>query len=420
MAQALHIGKLVVVHPAAKTPAPAPPTDGTYLITGGLGALGLSTARWLLARGATAVVLVGRSAPDENARLTIDALRAAGATVRVESVDITNDSAVGELVRSLARGESPLKGIVHAAGILDDGVVLEQTWPRAARVLAPKLHGAVLLARHARALDLDLFVCYSSVTGVFGSPGQSSYAAGNAYLDAFCHELRGSGIPAVSVQWGPWRDGGMAAERSVPHAARWNERGVRPMADDLALAGLELALASGVPEVAVLSVDWRRFGAQPGAEPSRALLSELLDGHAPATTSAASVLPQLMGAPASRRRALLIAHARTLALRILALDEATPVDERRPLKELGLDSLMAVELRNAFARSLECSLPATLAFDHPTLSALAEYLQDRLFGADTRPPATIVASDAGDIGALSEEAAEELLRAELDSGNGDP
>jgi acyl carrier protein len=192
------------------------------------------------------------------------------------------------------------------------------------------------------------------------------------------------------------------------------------MADDLALAGLELALASGVPEVAVLSVDWRRFGAQPGAEPSRALLSELLDGHAPATTSAASVLPQLMGAPASRRRALLIAHARTLALRILALDEATPVDERRPLKELGLDSLIAVELRNAFARSLECSLPATLAFDHPTLSALAEYLEDRLFGADTRPRATIVASDAGEVGALSEEAAEELLLAELDSGNGDP
>jgi NADPH:quinone reductase-like Zn-dependent oxidoreductase/acyl carrier protein len=420
MAHARHTGKLVVVHPGAESPSPAPRADGTYLVTGGLGALGLATARWLVSRGAPHVVLLGRSAPDEPARTAIEGMRAEGATIRVASVDVTDARAVDELFRSLASGAFPVRGILHAAGIVDDGTVLEQTWARAARVLAPKTVGASLLARHARDLELDFFVCYSSATGIFGSPGQSTYAAANAYLDALCHELRGAGIPATSVQWGPWRDGGMAAARSAPSAARWSDRGVQPMGDDIALAALELALASATPEVAVLSVDWRLYGARLGAAPARALLGELVKPSAPPAVATASFLPQLKAAPSGRRRALLIEHARTLALRILGLEPATAVDEGRPLKELGLDSLMAVELRNALGRSLESSLPATLAFDHPTLAALADYLQGRLFGAETRPPVPMVTDEAGAIGTLSDEAAEKLLLAELDSGDHAP
>ncbi len=256
MAQARHVGKIVVVHPTTHASARtrerttvAPRADGIYMVTGGLGPLGLATARWLVAGGARQLVLIGRHNPDDRARGTIAALRAVGADVRVESVDVTDGDQLTALFASLAREANPVRGVVHAAGVLDDGVALDQSWSRMEGVLAPKMIGASLLAHHARGLPLDFFVCYSSATGIFGSPGQTPYAAANAWLDAACHVLRHRGVPATSVQWGPWRDGGMAAARGAAHAARWTSRGVRPIPDALAFAALELALAAGCPRL---------------------------------------------------------------------------------------------------------------------------------------------------------------------------
>ena len=380
MAQARHTGKLVVVHATAPAEFSALRKDGTYLVTGGLGALGLATAQWMAKRGAGRIVLTGRNAPGKSARAAIAAMRASGTTIVVEAVDIADEGQVGTLFRKLSDGGAPLRGIIHAAGVLDDGVVIEQTWQRVARVLAPKVTGGSLLARLARDAALDFFVCYSSATGVFGSPGQSSYSAANAYLDALCQDLRMHGSPATSVQWGAWRDGGMAARQDALNASRWSAKGIRPMAADAALSALELAIASGAPTVAIMSVDWRAVAAQVEA-PSRPLLSELLDrAPAPApATSPASIVPQLAAAPAARRHAILVEHGRSITLRVLGLDAATIVDAGRPLKEFGLDSLTAIELRNALARSLVCALPPTLAFDYPTLDALATHLERRLF-----------------------------------------
>ena len=242
MAQARHTGKLVVVHATAPAEFSALRKDRTYLVTGGLGALGLATAQWMAKRGAGRIVLAGRNAPGESARAAIAVMRAAGTTIVVEAVDIADQGQVAALFRRLSDGGAPLRGIIHAAGLLDDGVVLEQTWQRVAHVLAPKVTGGSLLARLVRDVPLDFFVCYSSATGVFGSPGQSSYSAANAYLDALCQDLRMHGSPATSVQWGAWRDGGMAARQDALYASRWSAKGIRPMAADAALSALELAI----------------------------------------------------------------------------------------------------------------------------------------------------------------------------------
>jgi acyl transferase domain-containing protein/NADPH:quinone reductase-like Zn-dependent oxidoreductase/acyl carrier protein len=413
MAQARHIGKIVIVHesaPAAFQPLRA---DGSYLVTGGLGALGLATAQWMVGRGAKRVVLVGRSAPDEQAAAAIALLRKSGATVLAESLDISNDADVANLIRSIAESGMPLRGIVHAAGVLDDGVVMEQTWARSLRVLSPKVDGALALARHTRGERLDFFVCYSSATGVLGSPGQSSYSAANAYLDAFCHALRASGVPATSVQWGAWRDGGMAAKQSARDASRLQAKGVRPMAASAALSALELAIASETAEVAVMSVDWHALAARSDASP---LLRELVDVAPQEGEASASVLMELKALPNSRRRAFLGEHVRLSALRVLGIDDQTLIEAGRSLRELGLDSLVAVELRNALSRSLECRLPATLAFDYPTLNALADHLERRLFPMEPKVTAAPVSSDAEAIRELSEDAAETLLLAELSTG----
>jgi NAD(P)-dependent dehydrogenase (short-subunit alcohol dehydrogenase family)/acyl carrier protein len=417
MAQARHTGKIVIVHESAPATFQALRTDGSYLVTGGLGALGLATARWMVLRGAKRVVLVGRHAPDEQAAAVIALLRESGATVLVESLDISKDVDVANLIRGIAESGLPLRGIVHAAGVLDDGVAMEQTWTRSLRVLSPKVEGALALARHTRNEKLDFFVCYSSATGVFGSPGQSSYSAANAYLDAFCHALRASGVPATSVQWGAWLDGGMAGKQSVRDASRMRAKGVRPMAAGTALSALELAIASETAEVAIMSVDWNALAAHSDATSSGAsLLRELMDVAPQESETSASVLTELKALAVSRRRDFLVAHVRLSALRVLGIDKETLIEAGRPLRELGLDSLVAVELRNALSRSLECSLPTTLAFDHPTLSALADYLERRLFLVEPKVTPAPVSREAEAIRELSEDDAEALLLAELSTG----
>jgi acyl transferase domain-containing protein/acyl carrier protein len=418
MAQARHTGKIVIVHESAPAPFQPLRADGSYLVTGGLGALGLATAQWMVLRGAKRVVLVGRRAPDEHAAAVITLLRESGATVLVESLDISNDVDVGNLIRGIAETGGPLRGIVHAAGVLDDGVVMEQTWARSLRVLSPKVLGALALARHTRRERLDFFVCYSSATGVFGSPGQSSYSAANAYLDAFCHALRASGVTATSVQWGAWRDGGMAAKQGVRDASRMYAKGVRPMATGTALSALELAIASETAEVAIMSVDWNALAAQGDATSSGALLRELMHVVPQECKTSASVLMELKALADSRRRAFLVEHVRLSALGVLGIDDETLIEAGRPLREVGLDSLVAVELRNSLSRSLECALPATLAFDYPTLNALADYLERRLFPIEPKAMAAPVSSEAEAIRELSEDDAEAQLLAELNMAGG--
>ena len=376
MAQAKHTGKVVVVHEPAAASA-AVRAEGTYLITGGTGGLGLRVAQWLVQRGARHLVLVGRGPAREAAQQAVGAMAAAGARVVTLAADVSSPAAVAALLARIADGMPPLRGVVHAAGIVDDGVLGEQSWERFARVMAPKVSGAWNLHAATRAMDLDFFVLFSSQAGLLGSAGQGGYSAASAFLDALAWHRRGLALPALSIDWGPWAGSGMASAVAETHRRRWSRQGWRLLEPGEGLAALERVLGGAAPQVAVLPLDVRQaveaFGGT--APPLLAELAGGLDGGAAARIAPASeVRSRLAAAPARQRRALLLAHVGGEVAAVLGRDAASALDARRGLRDLGMDSLMAVELRNRLQRSMGRALPATLAFDCPTIDALTDYL----------------------------------------------
>ncbi len=371
LAQARHIGKVVLTQDAAEGEAPAVRPDGSYLVTGGLGALGLRVARRLVERGARHLVLAGRGEPSAEARAAVAEMERVGARVVAARADVARPADVSRLLAEAAT-LAPLRGVVHAAGVLDDGALVQQSWPRFAAVLASKLAGARNLDRLSRGQPLDFFVCFSSAASLLGSPGQGNYAAANAALDALAQRRRAEGLPALSVNWGPWAGGGMAAG--------WGGRGITPLPPEMALDSLEFLLGLGVAQAAVLAADWDRFRESfpPGREP--AWLGEQAGPKARRQPAdAGAFLRRLQGAPVAERRDLVLAHLQGLACQVLGGDPSRPPDPHRPLHDLGLDSLMAVELRNGLNQALDRNFPATLLFEHPTLEALAGFLAAELF-----------------------------------------
>ncbi len=422
MAQAKHVGKLVLRADAAS----AVRADASYWITGGLGGLGLETARWLVANGARHLVLSGRRAPDEYARSVIAELRARGANVRAVEADAADAPRMQAVLDDMARDMPPLRGVVHAAGALDDAVLQRQTWPRAQAVLRGKAQGAWVLHQITRDRPLDFFVLYSAAGLWLGAAGQGLYPAANARLDALAQARRRAGLPALSVAWGAWGGVGMAARGAEQGHDAWGARGLRPITPATGFAALERALREDAAHALVLAIDWPRFLSQrPGAAESELFRAVAGDAavSAPAvaalaTPAAPGVRQRLQGLPSGQRRAALVSYLGERTLQVLGLDADTALDPRAALKDTGLDSLMAVELRNALAKAFAQPLPATLLFDYPTLDALAAHLL-RVLGLEERaaaPAAPAPATAIDDMADLSDEEAEALLLKELDGG----
>lgn len=422
MAQARHVGKIVLV--ADTTPsAPTIRADGAYLISGGLGGLGLATAGWLIERGARHVILASRREPSPEARQHIAEWERQGARVEALSLDVSQRAEVERLFAGW--GDRPsLRGVIHAAGTLDDGAVTQLTWKRFEPVLAAKMDGAWNLHEATRGQPLDFFVMYSSASSVLGAYGQGNYAAANAFLDSFAQWRHAQGLPALSVDWGAWADTGMAARLGDRDRARLAEQGYGLMASGPALSTLGGLLASKLPQALALIADWGRL-AQRSVQVS-SFFEHVRQAERrtaqPTSGRAPSLRSTLLAAPATRRRALLLGHVREQAVRVLGLPRDQVINPQQPLNELGLDSLMAVELRNALGASLERSLSTTLLFDYPTLDALVDHLLGDLAPAETPPQdptppqasaPTTPSPGAADIAALSEDEAEALLLAEL-------
>jgi short-subunit dehydrogenase/acyl carrier protein len=416
MAQARHSGKIVVRHGA-----PSPPAirrDGTYLITGGFSGLGLAVAQLLAERGAGRLVLVGRRGVTAEAAPVLDLLRARGTQVIAEPLDISDESALRDLLARVRRDGPPLRGVIHSAGTLDDAGLIQQDAARFARVFAPKTHGAYLLDLLTRVDPLDMFVLFSSVASVLGSPGQSNHSAANSVLDALARERQARGLPGLSINWGPWKDVGAAADRGITE--RLSSDGLDAMATSDGLAAFERVLGRGNPQVAVVSIDWNRFR-QRTRRASTPFFTEVAGQAAATVTASAStetraddLRERIANAPDARRRPILQAFVTEKAMRALGLDPARAVDPRTPLGELGLDSLLAVELRNTLGAALGKSLPATLLFDYPTIGALtdhlmAEVLETKVAAVDAGPaaPANLV----GSIEEMSDEEVERMLAA---------
>ena len=429
MAQARHIGKVVLTQPQ---PAATIRPDATYLITGGLGGLGMAVARHLVEQGARTLALVGRNMPDENARTAINQMATQGVYISTFAADIADTESLARVLAAIAHTMPPLRGIVHAAGVNDDGVLVQQDWARMARVLAPKLGGGHALDMQTRHLPLDFFVLFSSAAALIGSAGQGNYAAANAFMDALATQRRMLALPALSIAWGPWQALGMTARLSAQDNERIARQGLEPIAADAALAALDVALAEAAAfadgRVAVLKLGATALAADGG--PLYAALQRIAPARIQTSTAApAQVAPaaptfleQWAHMQPARRREQLLEFIRAQAVKVLGLASAHAIPSRQPFSELGLDSLMAVELRNSLSAALGAPLPATLLFDYPTGEALCNHLlkavpalaldgENGAHGQATSQQAP--AAVTNDLAALSDDEAEALLLAEL-------
>ncbi|WP_208679504.1 type I polyketide synthase [Streptomyces sp. ID38640] len=355
---------------------------GTVLVTGGTGALGGRLARWLARNGAEHLVLVSRRGPEApGAAALVKELAALGAQTTVRACDVSDRAAVTALLASLPE-EQPLTAVVHTAGVLDDGVIDQLTPDRAETVWEPKAGAALVLHEATRHLDLSAFILFSSMAGTLGGPGQGSYAAANACLDALALQRRAEGLPATSIAWGAWGGGGLVGEEL---AQRLRRDGVPPMDPDLAVSTLQTALDQGETFLVVADVDWRRATARRVAAVSELpeVQASVGDGTEEAAVrgDAAPLVVRLRELAPGERRAALLDGVRAAAAAVLGYDQPDAIPADRAFRELGYDSLTAVELRNRLAEATGLRLPVTLVFDHPTAAALTAFLHDGLFGA---------------------------------------
>jgi acyl transferase domain-containing protein/acyl carrier protein len=385
-----HVARLV---PSVLTKSAAPwqlRRDGTYLITGGMGALGLRVAQRMAERGAGNLVLVGRSQPGVAVERVIDELRQLGAAVRVVTADVSQETEISGVLSEIAGTMPPLRGVVHAAGLLDDAMLPHLTWDRFERVLAPKVLGAWNLHTLTRNLSLDFFVLFSSLASLMGSPGQANYAAANAFLDSLARHRRQTGLPALSINWAGWAEVGMAAER----AGASRRAGISAIVPDEGLDDLEMWIGEPSPQVAVIPADWPRFMEQLPPEYAATFLANVesrLKGARRVSESDAAFRKQLRAATGKKREDLLSSHIRKQVMSVLNLPAPVNLNPQEGFFDLGMDSLMATEVRNRLQSSLDIPLPATIVLEHGNLAALAAYLAEALW-----PPTSETREHAAD------------------------
>ncbi|MBE9002315.1 type I polyketide synthase [Nostoc sp. LEGE 12447] len=391
--------------------------NNSYLITGGLGALGLKVAHWLVEHGAQHLVLTGRRGASEAMQQEINKLEQAGAQVLVILADISNRDDVSRLLADVKNSMPSLRGIIHAAGVLQDGMLLGQTMESFSKVMAPKVAGAWNLHTLTQDLELDFFVCFSSVSALLGSPGQGNYAAANAFMDALAHHRRALGLPAVSINWGPWRDAGMVDALSSREQARWAEQGISTIGLEPGLQILEDILTQDVAQVGVLPVDWSKFLGQLPQNLEFPFLEVFASQVEPTQTAKSEFLEQLEAAPAKEKRSLLLTHVRSLIAKVLNLKSPEEIDIYQGFTDLGMDSLMAVELKNRLQTSLEYSIPASLVFDYPTVAALVDYLAGEMLATSDAIESEVVEQIIleSNFDDLSDSEAEALLLTKLAS-----
>ncbi|MGC4868689.1 type I polyketide synthase [Micromonospora sp. DT53] len=389
MSTGRHTGKLVVVDPAlgAGTVAPRPSADGrfdadrTYLITGGLGALGLSAAEFLAERGARHLALVGRSAPSTQAAARLDGLREQGCHVEVFGADVGDEQELAAVLARVRASMPPLCGVLHAAGVLRDATIASLNGDELRAVFAGKADGAAHLDRLTRDDAIELFVLFSSVAAYVGSPGQAAYAAANAYLDGLAYARRHEGLAALSVQWGPVRDVGLAAAASV-RGDRLGDRGLDGISVAECWPALTRFLQNGEAVVARATLDVRRWVDSYPATASLASWRPLLEQRQDAAAAGHMAVGALRGLDDAALRHEVEGIVRTAAASVLRI-QSTHLESDIPLKSLGLDSLMSLELRNLLESRVGLRLSPTLLWKFTTVGELGTALTGMLGDART-------------------------------------
>ncbi|MGC2638171.1 MAG: SDR family NAD(P)-dependent oxidoreductase, partial [Acidobacteriaceae bacterium] len=404
--------------------------DGAYLITGGLGDLGIEVARWMVNRGARRLIMMGRTGlplrsrwralPPEHPRFRAVSilleLERLGASIETVALDVGDSKAVQEYFhRYQEEWRPPLRGIVHAAGIARPVPVADALYEDFASHFRAKVDGAWNLHSALEKTPLDFFILFSSASAVLNSPRIGPYAAANAFLDALAHYRRGLGLTATSINWGAWTETGM-----LTHAAAVDRdlSGVEGMTTEEGLFCFDRLLGSELANVAVLPVDWQRWRQLYPAYMAHTFFSAVGGEHSQAPVSVPSrygLLAKLVGAPEVRRAEIVRECVREISARVLGFAPGSSIDSQQPLSEYGLDSLMALELRNLLAAEVERSIPATLLFNHPTVEEITAYLLSLLYGRGEQlsPTQSITEEDSdvlSSIEDLSDEQVDALLQ----------
>jgi thioester reductase-like protein len=379
-------------------------TDGAVLITGGLGHLGGCVAEWLISQhGVKDIVLVSRKGMEtEGAEQTIRKLTAFGAKITAIACDVANATEIKQLMATFS-ADRRLRGVVHAAGLSDSGVLTSLTPDRCEKVIAPKANGAWLLHDATKHLDLDIFVLFSSVSGVLGMPGLANYAAANTYLDALAHFRRSNGLPATSVAFGMLgHRGGMASRLAQNTQSYLSQYGLDALSERQGLGTLATAMRSqrALTVAAVLDLGRVQRYYDEQNQPIPPLLSSLLqpvDRHrGPAPASDKSLQDVVADAPAAQRLNIVLETVRKITAIVLGFKSPREVDINRSLKAIGIDSLAAVQLRNRLASATGLSLSANIAFAHPSIGALGQALCDQLQASQATPPSSNASSSPMD------------------------
>ncbi|MFL9898470.1 SDR family NAD(P)-dependent oxidoreductase [Paraburkholderia fungorum] len=411
------------------TPRARISAQASYLVTGGLGAVGSQVAKWLAQRGARRLILAGRTVRAEAVhRLRADMPK--DVELVLVTADVANASDVRRLLEQSHSDMWPLRGIIHAAGITDDGLLLQQTAERFERAMEAKAKGAWHLHQQTLAQPLDFFVLFSAGAALFGAPGQASYAAANTYLDTLAHYRHALGLPAVSIDWGLWAVGGMAA-RDRGYIDRLASNGIRSMESHESLAILEHVLISTTPQVLAMDVDWDRFVLHWPTTGAPIVLDDVLSRSADMSgrnegkatgigVRLASVSPQQAEAVLGERVAVLVSQ-------VLRRDEPSRIDSEQGFSDMGLDSMLALELKNRLEAEFEISLSATIALEFSTVASLTRYVAGRVLAdatplAEPRSPVplskSVAVEETVDLDALSDGEVTALLMQKLASLSG--
>ncbi len=374
--------------------------DAAYLITGGLGGIGMAIARWLADHGARHIVLIGRhglpareqwdSLPAGNQQAqqaaTIRAIEAdSGASLEALAVDASDPSALNALLASFGSERPPLKGIFHAAAVLGNCGVNELSAADLRAMFTPKVQGAVNLAAAARGLDLDFLALFSSTTALWGSSQMGHYAAANTFLDSYAHALRAEGLPALSINWGTWEVMRVASQADQQRVAQF---GLEQMPVEAAMTALSALIPSGEAQMTVAAVDWSTLKTAYEARRARPLLEGLESRKAAAKTPAArsvSLAEQLQAVKPEERRAFITETVRQHVARVISAPDPAALNLTQGLFEMGLDSLMSVELKGRLESSVGKPLPSTLTFNYPTIADLARYLDESVLAPAAAP-----------------------------------
>ena len=389
-----HIGKIAVANSALQSGRLR--EDGTYLITGGLGGIGTTVARWLAEKGAGAIVLNGRRDPDPEAQQVIDELRSRGVTVQVEIADVTDSVAIDAMLGRIDASLPPLAGVIHSVGVLSDGVVGNQTWERFEHVLWPKVLGAWHLHRATMTQDLDLFVLFSSTAGILGNPGQSNHAAANTFLDQLARHRRALGLAGQTIAWGAWSEVGEAEEQRERIGEWLTERGTRWITPERGIEALEFLIRQDWTNAVAVTIDWGSMRENLQSPP--AMLERFTTAASTDSLGSDDLMDDLLSGLADAsldQREGLFSEFLQQQLQAIMRMPTVPVPAAE-FSDLGMDSLMAVALRNNINRALKglYVAPNTVVFDYPSIARLAGYLASEvvdLVAADDQPTAVATA-----------------------------